>query len=382
MYEATFDLETITPLFLSGNDHTIPELRPPSFKGMMRFWWRAMRSDDDIQRLAVDEAKIFGGTGKGQGKSKLQIRISYEGELRVKKDFLSEIGFEKNGKRKIKDEYAGLGYLFYSTILRDKLRTYIDVGQKYRFIIRSAEKEAFDNGLASLWLTLYLGGIGTRARRGGGNISINGVSQSDSFHLNLQDLFIPSQKSTQEFIKNGFKWVKDIIGPKGQSKSYSTLTDIQIYIGEAKPKWQKALNTVGSTMMEYRSRKKPDYDTFVDYLVGKNPKTSLERPLFGLPLGGRFNNNPQVKGKAFIIEGKDETKRRASPLIIKILRNDTGYIPILIKISGNFLPNNVLTIIDKSKGARQNNHNIHYSSKDIITDFITNSLPTFKKVKL
>ena len=36
-------------------------------------------------------------------------------------DFLDEIGFQKNGKRRIKNENSGIGYLFYSTFtLRDK----------------------------------------------------------------------------------------------------------------------------------------------------------------------------------------------------------------------------------------------------------------------
>ncbi len=41
MKSIKFTLETITPLFLAGADGQTPELRPPSIKGMMRFWWRA-----------------------------------------------------------------------------------------------------------------------------------------------------------------------------------------------------------------------------------------------------------------------------------------------------------------------------------------------------
>jgi len=57
MYSVSFELETITPLFMAGADGITPELRPPSFKGMMRFWWRAMRADNDWKQLAKDEAK-------------------------------------------------------------------------------------------------------------------------------------------------------------------------------------------------------------------------------------------------------------------------------------------------------------------------------------
>ena len=43
MKKITFGCEVITPMFLSGADGN-PELRPPSIKGMMRFWWRAINS--------------------------------------------------------------------------------------------------------------------------------------------------------------------------------------------------------------------------------------------------------------------------------------------------------------------------------------------------
>ncbi|OPX29474.1 MAG: type III-B CRISPR module RAMP protein Cmr1 [Candidatus Omnitrophica bacterium 4484_171] len=42
MKTITFECETITPMFLAGADGRTPELRPPSIKGAMRFWWRAM----------------------------------------------------------------------------------------------------------------------------------------------------------------------------------------------------------------------------------------------------------------------------------------------------------------------------------------------------
>jgi len=46
----------ITPLFMAGADGKTPELRPPSFKGMMRFWWRAMRAENDIDALGQAES--------------------------------------------------------------------------------------------------------------------------------------------------------------------------------------------------------------------------------------------------------------------------------------------------------------------------------------
>ncbi len=44
MRSITFECETITPMFLARADGKTPELRPPSIKGLMRFWWRAMNA--------------------------------------------------------------------------------------------------------------------------------------------------------------------------------------------------------------------------------------------------------------------------------------------------------------------------------------------------
>jgi len=41
----------ITPMFMAGADGRTPELRPSEFKGMMRWWWRAIKAEDDIERI-------------------------------------------------------------------------------------------------------------------------------------------------------------------------------------------------------------------------------------------------------------------------------------------------------------------------------------------
>lgn len=48
-------------MFLAGPDGKTPELRPPSIKGAMRFWWRASEPHKKIEELKSKEEKIFGG---------------------------------------------------------------------------------------------------------------------------------------------------------------------------------------------------------------------------------------------------------------------------------------------------------------------------------
>ena len=47
MQKLTVTLEAVTPLFLGGADpRGSPELRPASFRGVLRFWWRALLQSD------------------------------------------------------------------------------------------------------------------------------------------------------------------------------------------------------------------------------------------------------------------------------------------------------------------------------------------------
>ncbi len=76
MTTLTFTCETITPMFLAGADGSTPELRPPSIKGALRFWWRAMHGHLDLKTLKEKETEIFGGIdGDTGGRSKVIVRI-------------------------------------------------------------------------------------------------------------------------------------------------------------------------------------------------------------------------------------------------------------------------------------------------------------------
>lgn len=52
-------------MFLAGADGQTPELRAPSIKGAMRFWWRALNGHLSKDELQEQELKIFGGVLNG-----------------------------------------------------------------------------------------------------------------------------------------------------------------------------------------------------------------------------------------------------------------------------------------------------------------------------
>ncbi len=65
-------LETVTPMFLHGADNQTLELRPPPFKALFRYWWRATVGKMNVDNLHKEESRLFGNT---QGRSPLSIRI-------------------------------------------------------------------------------------------------------------------------------------------------------------------------------------------------------------------------------------------------------------------------------------------------------------------
>lgn len=326
MDSVEFDIEIVTPMFSGGANSTDAELRVPLIKGMLRFWWRAMRAENNLANLAEDEAKIFGGVGEEQGKSRLSISIKDHNNLLSGEDFLNEIGFKKNEKRIVKKENSGIGYLFYSTFtLRDKgkpiLRKYLLPEQKFKLTLIGTTKHALDNGLAALWLAIYLGGFGTRARRGAGNLAINNLEGSLKNIDAIKNIFIPSHKTSLiSFINSGCSWVKKIIEQKSTDK-YSNLADTKMLLGInfSKIDWKAALNSIG--------------------LIYKDYRTDIKGKLFKGPHYGMPVMHSKFKTRLVGYKGnKMLSDRRSSPLIIKLIKHNETYIPFVLKLGGRLLP--------------------------------------------
>lgn len=179
MQTITFECEVITPMFLAGADGTTPELRPPSIKGALRFWWRAMNGHLPLADLQKKETEIFGGTSGDSGqRSNILIRIKPPFPKISNNKILSYQKIETyNQKYKVNIlDYLAFGIAQYdknATHLGKNVlqREYIEVGQKLHLSFNY--KEEFKDDLAkSLYLLSEFGGIGAKSRNGFGNIKI------------------------------------------------------------------------------------------------------------------------------------------------------------------------------------------------------------------
>lgn len=213
MKSITFECETVTPMFLAGYDSVTPELRPPSIKGMMRFWWRALNGHLGIDKLMKLEGEIFGAADKNIGKSKFNIQVS--------------------NNRLANDEYYVLPH---KKTFRSKG---FSPGQQF-----SIGLSCYDNiGEYSdiLKISLLLGGLGKRSRRGFGSIRILKVDNEQcNVDFKIQDVLkIINNISADKYKIDGEK----IVIAKNISQDYPFVREIQF--GGQYPSWEEFLLTIG-----------------------------------------------------------------------------------------------------------------------------------------
>ncbi|MBL7815761.1 MAG: type III-B CRISPR module RAMP protein Cmr1 [Saprospiraceae bacterium] len=152
MQSIHFTCELITPLFMSGADGTTPELRAPSIKGALRFWWRAMNGHLTIEELKKQEGQIFGDTSQ---RSRIIIKgIELTSPKIVKRSPLPhrERGFMKEA---------------------------FDTRQFFTLKIGFIDNAVFtiEQVKSLVYLTFTLGGLGNRSRRGFGSVKLSGTDK-------------------------------------------------------------------------------------------------------------------------------------------------------------------------------------------------------------
>lgn len=153
MQTITFECETITPMFLAGADGVTPELRAPSIKGSLRFWWRAMNGHLTRDVLQEREGLIFGNTSR---RSCFSIQTKLVGDLLVSSN----------------PPVPHRGYTISAVHPATKFQVV------FRITPIQSEKFNFDQEhLTSLFeISIVLGGIGKRVRRGMGSYCIKKVN--------------------------------------------------------------------------------------------------------------------------------------------------------------------------------------------------------------
>ncbi len=300
MPEVIFDLQTITPLFLTGADQHTAELRAPSFRGMMRYWLRALvgglvgTTSQGLEKVKKAETAVFGAADTG---SAVSIRVSAASH--EPREFTEQISVRIGGKW----QATGKGYFLWSMARSGRAdrgnlkpaRWYFPPGTRFQVTLsaRATDTTSLDQAVVAFWLLTQLGGIGSRSRRCAGSLAIQSVlGDTASLPFNTPE----NARALKLQLEQGIQEAKKIAQQAHQLEQFAirqaqfdilTQGVCRIWILQDEQPWpnaEVAMQKLGENLQSYRSH------------------IAIERrKIFGLPLPPMIFN-----------------KRRASPLLLRV----------------------------------------------------------------
>lgn len=303
MNQITMELEAITPVFIAGADQRNIEsegLRPATLRGLMRWWFRAMAggmtSIKPMQRL---ENSVFGST---TNKSTINVMsVPKPGESKM-----VQIGQVVSSNR----------YLWFSLAMqakRNERNLCYAPKSKFRISLMSRDEGSKELRVATgaLWALLYLGGVGSRMRRGGGSMKVLKVEGNTfAYEFKFEGKTLSEAK---DFIISN---LKSILGDYRQlvGSDYELPNDPRFFVFSKQHSevallgpyqtFEQGLREISFAYQEFRRNIRID-----------------ERHVLGLPIIDKLRRIPP--------EFKDE--RFASPLLMGVMELNGEYAVRLVK---------------------------------------------------
>jgi len=299
--EANFEI--VTPMFIGGADKTEPpEIRPPSIKGALRFWWRALHwgrylqeaqgnKDQALQNLHQKEAELFGAAFRddkyGQGLCTLKLKnVVTKG---------TEESWPSNND-------PGAGFLGYGLDRTKEEPHRKAVSQGSFTVCLILKKEINDEQITQLKNTLtmwgLLGGAGSRSRRGFGSVAIKKLDNQE-FNFKTAEQYGAEVRALLN---------KITLSP--EMPIFTALNDAMT-IAEA---------GIGNDARRLMDRLGSQYKN-----ARKEAGAGLAKLPFGLPLAGNRGSS-------------DEDNRRSSPLLMHIHPIDKQFVAMISFIPADFHP--------------------------------------------
>ena len=337
----------VTPLFCAGADSTHPEIRLPSFKGVLRFWWRALawlRCRADLEAIRRQEDALFGSAGGGQSCVSMRLELTTNPPIVRKGEVLT---VSRTGGDVVGEGARYLGYGVMEAFASKKRGT--KNGQLTRacrrapfdFTVHMRCRDLDDTDLASLKDALVvlgtLGGMGAKSRKGYGSLAIQSLRVSGVNQW--------SRPQSMSDLRNAIK----IFRRDDSTESLPEFTALSgntrhVLLSSDKNEPVELLDLVGRELVRFRSwgrngkilggsvDREPRFEDDHDLMKSSLRKTHPRRIAFGLP-----HNYGQERGKR-VEPYSTNLDRRASPLFIHV--HDCGSTPIAVLsfLPAQFLP--------------------------------------------
>ncbi len=333
MSKFNIDFEIVTPMFIAGNNQKKAEFRLSSFKGVLRFWYRAVSfpSFQSIKKLKGEEDEIFGSTKKA---SKIVLTLDAYRESKRRIQFRNK---------------DGLIYLAYGVVdkKRNISRGYISPSTTGRISIsyRNLNKTQLNRLKMAITAFALFGNMGSRSRKGYGSINFSRIKLNGKIIYRQPRTTHELETKIRNFcMANKFAQINTL--PPFSAFSSKSRIDVLDNGTNA----LDLLNSIGEQMVLYRSwgrrgrvvgkpsekNFKFDHDLIKNMQFGKKPSTHPKRVIFGLPHNYYFGSTDfRVNVQP---DSKDIT-RRASPLILKIHKlGERTFVAVSLILHSQFLP--------------------------------------------
>ncbi|WP_168188667.1 type III-B CRISPR module RAMP protein Cmr1 [Thermoflavimicrobium daqui] len=334
----TVTFQVVTPLFLSGAEQDKAEIRLPSVKGALRYWYRAIQPQynqlDKESTGASLEEQLFGGTGSGAGLGRFLLRDVSTEEVK------------QNIRRRFDPVFSkDLSYLSFSLRSKKLERDYIQPDQEFKIqlVLRpetntERQKRNWQELMASIWLLGHVGGLGARSRRGFGSVQLSSwEAPPDSLAQQvLKELHIAHQQQTsQDWLKafmHSLKVIHSWFVNYSESPTHTVINQqTGFYLASTGfAHWEKALAYGAKCIKEFREQK------------------GIRRVALGLPM--------ILPNKVIIQPKKREGNRVASPVWLRIVRIGKEFYPFFSVLSAPFPQ------IEKMDKGQSRNVHIHHQT--------------------
>jgi CRISPR-associated protein Cmr1 len=373
--EASFEI--VTPMFIGGGDNDV-ELRPPSIKGALRFWWRALHWGQCLQAennnesralklLHEREAELFGAAAKEntkRGQAAFLLKVKTKNlEILTKTQLDADRNYQLT-THKWHSYLLGLGL----SQANHYLRPAIVSGS---FTVKILCKKTSDSEELKNLLLLWglLGGLGSRQRKGFGSISITELKVGDNpvdlpknrdeVIAKLKSLIDKSAINEPPFSAFSFK-SKILCSEEDKNTPWQKLDDVakemQMFRGWGYKRNDADVHRINGLEVNHTVHKDKDDDhTFIyEYADhGITPKKLPNSISFGLPRSYKLSG---ANGSEFKLEATgDKRSRRASPVFIHVHQFPTKQTMIIQSfLPATFLPTTDQVEIQRKVGNRWN----------------------------
>jgi CRISPR-associated protein Cmr1 len=364
--EATY--RVVTPMFLGGSEPTKAEFRLPSFKGVLRFWWRALawgrvraqlreecnrppERDQVLRRIKKQEDWLFGST---EGQAQFLLDAGADKPQRVEK---GEVLENEDDTEMVGPGARYLGYGVMASFGRKAGKLSREcIRAPFDFTVRGlpkpkASKHSQKRFGVDLISTLrralkavgIFGGMGSKARKGYGS-------------LVLQSFDDKSATTCPAALSNDIEQITRLAASPTQPENvpYTAFSSAsRIYVGSASHGISplQLLDRLGREMVRERSwgyedklfdssepaerNYKHDRDLMEYAKKGRHVEGHPDRVAFGLPHNYGKGYRQQVE------PAHGDHNRRASPLFLKIHQFDDGRAGFVVTfLPAQFLPEN------------------------------------------